>query len=324
MSIPNHFVFVWIGSTLPPFARRAIGSVLRHNPGARVSLLHGDPFECTGLASEPRVRLRRIDIDLLLERAAAVTPVGAAAPLDVACLRRAWAALESPAARSNLVRLLVLYAEGGVYLDTDTLTLRSFAPLLDKSAFCGVEHILWPRGKLRINSLHFWLRGPALTGLRFVLGAVPHGYRAHRWLLPWYERAVNNAVLGFEPAHPALRRALCRITELAPREWTRRFRLGTHLLQEVLEEQAADPQSSQVEQLSPEHFYPVAPVISKHYFKRYAAAEAVTRELLDERTYLVHFYGSVSNLLPLGERYVRDHADTVVFAHLSRRALEAV
>jgi hypothetical protein len=332
--IPDHLIFVWFGQTLPDFARMSIRSALRHNPGARVSLFHDDSMSTLrargedgglgDLAREPRLTLREIDVERSLQR---VSEVAAAVPgpaVDTERLLWVWRALRAPAARSNLVRLLVLFTEGGIYLDTDTLTLRSLSALRSRSAFCGLEHILWPRQALRERRARAWVRGTALTGARFLLGLLPYGYRAHQQLLPWYHRAVNNAVLGFAPAHALLRRALSRITELDAREWTRRFRLGTHLLQEVLHERELAPTpGDDLALLSSEHFYPLGPVISRHYFRSYPDAAAIARELLGEQTFVVHWYASVSNLRPLGDDFVRQRADRVLFAHLCQRVLDA-
>jgi Glycosyltransferase sugar-binding region containing DXD motif len=312
-AIPNHLLFVWFGKVLPSFARVAILSALRHNPDARVSLLHGDSLVgVESLARESRLELRTISIEALLARASEVSAQKPGPPLDTQRLRRVWHSLSTPAARSNLVRLLVLYAEGGVYLDTDTITLRSLAPLLDRSAFCGTEHILWPKDKLRPSHPQFWLRGPALMGLRYVLAHVPYGFRLQRRLLPWYDVAVNNAVLGFAQGHELIHRALERVTELDSPQWTKRFRLGTHLLQEVIDEAA----TRAIDLLSPEHFYPLGPVTSLHYLRRYPDAAALARELLGDQTYVVHWYASVANLARCDERYIREHAGHVIFAHL--------
>ena len=332
--IPDHLIFVWFGQSLPAFARLSITSALQHNPAARVSLFHdasmsalrarGEGAGLGDLAAEPRLTLREIDVERSLQRVSEVAAAIPGPPIDSQRLLRVWRALRAPAARSNLVRLLALFTEGGIYLDTDTLTLRSLSPLRSRSAFCGLEHILWPREALRERRARAWVRGTALTGARYVLGLLPYGYRAHQQLLPWYYRAVNNAVLGFAPGHALLRRALQRITDLDPREWTRRFRLGTHLLQELLRERELAPApGDDLALLSAEHFYPLGPVISRHYFRSYPDAAALARELLGEQTFVVHWYASVSNLRPLGEAFVRQRADRVLFAHLCQRVLDA-
>ena len=43
------------------------------------------------------------------------------------------------------MRLAILYAEGGVYLDIDTVTVRSLRDLCaEAAAFCGEERIVFP------------------------------------------------------------------------------------------------------------------------------------------------------------------------------------
>lgn len=59
-------------------------------------------------------------------------------PLDspyarAAYKKGAWSRL------SNLVRMRVLYAEGGIYLDTDAEALRDFGPLLGDRCFLGFQ-----------------------------------------------------------------------------------------------------------------------------------------------------------------------------------------
>lgn len=59
-------------------------------------------------------------------------------PLDntysrAACAKGAWSRL------SNYVRMRALYAEGGIYLDTDVEVLKNFAPLLHHKCFVGFQ-----------------------------------------------------------------------------------------------------------------------------------------------------------------------------------------
>src|SRR5262245_17363106 len=55
----------------------------------------------------------------------------------------------SPAALSNLVRLGVLYRDGGVYLDTDTIVLRPLHDPDEHGAFVGVERV-WSLNRRRL------------------------------------------------------------------------------------------------------------------------------------------------------------------------------
>lgn len=310
--VPRRLLFVWLGSSLPLFAELALRSAVHHHPQWQVLLWHSPE-----LASAPRQRLaalgvecRPIHVEALVEAAAAVP---AREPFSWRPLTGVYRRLSAPAARANLLRLLLLYTYGGVYLDTDTLTLRDLSPLLSLGAFCGQEHLLWPRRKLRLTDGYFWLRGPLLSAARWMCARTDAGYRHHRRLLAWYSTAANNAVLGFTPAHPLLHAALKRISEMPEKQRQRRFRLGTHLLQELLEQ--AEPPAAPVYQLPPQTFYPLGPVISAHYFRRVDDVRRAARELLAD-TYVVHWYASVSDLAVLGPRYLRQHADKTLYAHL--------
>jgi Glycosyltransferase sugar-binding region containing DXD motif len=324
-SVPGHIWFIWFGRTFPLFAELAVRSALVHNPRAQVSVWHSSELEeefRARLRNLPRVTPREIAIDALVDRAAEVAHERFGGALDVPKLRRIWKLLSAPAARANVVRLLVLFSEGGVYLDTDTLTLKPFGALLELRGFCGLEHILWPKQKLKLASPYFWLGGPSLMLARAAFGKLAYGYRAQRRVLPYYAQAANNAVLGFAPGHPLIFRALQRMTELDEREWPKRFRLGTHLLQETLAETAGDP-AVQVERLPPEYFYPLGPVISQHYFREYADPAAVCAEIVSARTHVIHWYASVSDLKGITAEQIREQRARTVFAALCAPVLDA-
>jgi len=72
----------------------------------------------------------------------------AAAGVDAQALSELYARLSQPAARANLVRAAILAAEGGVYLDMDTVhggnRWRSCAAA---GAFCGLERIAFSGGR---------------------------------------------------------------------------------------------------------------------------------------------------------------------------------
>src|SRR5690606_27090502 len=117
-----------------------------------------------------------------------------------------------------------------IYLDTDTLTVKDLSPLRSTAAFCGQEHLLWSKRRLDKRTMYFWTVGPVLSGVRLMSAQLKAAYRPHRALLRFYDRAANNAVLGFAAGHPFLSRAFVAVANLPEQERTKRFRLGTHLL----------------------------------------------------------------------------------------------
>lgn len=309
-SIPNRLHFVWFGEQLPCFATLALKSARAKNPNATVKLWHDARLLVdarVGALDAAGVERVPLDVEALLSQALAA----AAAP---PALENIWRVLTAPAARSNVVRLLILYLEGGIYLDTDTLTLQNLDALRQDSAFCGLEHILWSTARLNKRHPYYWTLGPLLSGLRLAAGHLKEGYRFHRSQLRWYDRAANNAVLGFAPRHPVLGRAFAEMAALPEHEWTRRYRLGTHLLQDLLK--TAPASEPHVRQYAPEYFYPLGPILSKHYFYERADVATATAQLIPQNAHVLHWYASVADLAPLDERYIERHRNASVYAHL--------
>jgi hypothetical protein len=316
--IPANLLFVWFGARVPLFVEIALRSAARHNPDAKVTLL------ASGLTHDEYARLRvpglsveTLNIEGLFASASRRAYETYGRGLDTGRLRHVWEHLRTPAARANVVRLLHLFCHGGIYLDTDTLTLRSFDDLRSYSAFCGQERLLWPKERLDKKSAYFWLKGPALTIARKALASVPRGYRPQALLYSHYALAVNNAVLGCTPAHPAFLAALDRACALPDAELSKQFRLGTHLLQSVFQTDAsATPDGERVTLLPPEYFYPLGPVISNHYFRETSDVDGVVADIVTPNTHVIHWYASVSNLLTYDATRILAESQNVPFAHL--------
>jgi hypothetical protein len=297
--IPNHFHFIWFGPTLPDFGHIAIRSALAMNPASTATLWCGDGFESspeTLLLTHKGLRIERIDIGSLLHEVYLRE-----SSISVLQLWNILRGLRQPEARANVVRLLVLFLYGGVYLDTDTLTIKSLSVLRQSAAFCGKETILWP-----VGSSSFDPRILALSEMRGICAAVRHGYRWNRLLRNYYSLAVNNAVMGACAGHPLLVDMLKRAALLDESEWNKRFRLGTHLLQEALPAFETRRQTADgVRVLDPEYFYPIGPRVSRHYFRNYDNPRQVAAELIGEETHVVHWYASVSDLNSRGYAHIR-------------------
>ncbi len=145
--------------------------------------------------------------------------------------------LPAPAMRADLVRLAILYAEGGVYLDIDTVTVRSLRDLcVEAEAFCGEERIVFPASVRRSWNPGVRLMAVLRNGVREVLVHVPDGWSAFRAVERFYPSAANNAVLASAPAGRFITRALARLCELPPEVQTRRCGIGPHLVQDIAPE----------------------------------------------------------------------------------------
>lgn len=315
-SIPAHLHFIWIGPSLPWFAKLAVQSALEHVPDARVSL-----WATHDLGADPHVlglrRNERFDVQALDSR---TLFADAPSSLPLTLLSQLFETLSQPAARANIARLLVLARFGGVYLDTDTVTLRDLAPLYSLGAFSGLEHVVWPLEKRYGIHAYRVLGGPLKGLIRNACARVPGGERVFERLAPLYDTAANNAVLGFSAGHPFLLEALERVAQLSEEERTRRYRLGTHLLQEML---ARRGDALGVKQLPPPYFYPLGPEISRQYFKVRSGAGQAAAAILKPETHVVHWYASVSELLQYDEARVLKEREQTVFASIAAGALGA-
>lgn len=303
--------FVWLGERLPWVYVLGVVTAARRGGFARVLFHHVDElgrdpgFE--ELAREPRVEPARLVPEPLLEAAGGKKLV------------ETYRELSTPASRVNLLRMALLHEQGGVYLDTDTVTLGSFAALCERGGvFCGEERLVYP-GSAGTGLLSRIRPGALLrTAARDVMRRLPHGYRHFRRVETLYPKAVNNAVLGAEARHPFLRSLIDLALAKPAAERRVRYALGTHLLQAAV----AAWHGPGLTLLPPPVFYPLAPEISEHWFR--ASNAASLDEVLRPETLLAHWYASVRT-----ERYTRRidrawltaHAGTELFSALALRAL---
>lgn len=310
-AIPAVAHFVWFGAELPWLHTIALQSAARHGGFARI-VLHHDAELASLSTAYPLHTLRgfeprRIDPDRILAAASPQWPE----------LRALYDRLQPLAARANLLRVAILAAEGGVYLDMDTVTLASFQPLLAASAFCGHERVAFPahvvHGDAATRAGGSRLRAHALNAARDLLRRLPEGQRHFRAIERWFELAPNNAVLGAHSGHPLLHALLRAMLTMEPERQLERYALGTHLLQQHVH--AFTPE--QLTLHPPETFYPLGPEISEHWFRLRARPDL--SGVLAPSTRLVHWYASVRTrqLVPkLDAAYVRAHASRQLLSAL--------
>jgi hypothetical protein len=281
--IPRVAHFIWLTPEFPWVNVLALESAALHGGFERVVLHHSREFEPERHRAEfarvPGLELRPLDVEALCS----VLPLEQRAPLEAL-----YARLARPAAQSNVLRVLVLAKEGGVYLDMDTVTVQSLAPLCERvGAFCGAERIAFPGEIVSSRRPFSYALGVVRSGVRGVLSRTPRGYSAFRSIERFYPLSANNAVLGASPGHPFVRGLVTRMLALSEERALRRFALGTHLLQAALK----DYGGTDLEVLGPAAFYPLGPEISQHWFR--LAARAELSQVLSEETRVVHWYASL-------------------------------
>ena len=231
------------------------------------------------------------------------------------------AQLESPVARSNLVRTALVYRDGGVYLDMDTLTIRPFDEVRAKApGFLGEEHIVFPEEVVSSWDPRVKAKAYLKTTVRDVFRRLPYGYRHFPRIEQHYHRAVNGAIMGGVPGHAFFERYLREMTKVPRARWNKPHALGTHLLQATYKSYDGDDLYT----FPPPYFYPLPPEISAHWFRFYRDG-VDPMEVLDPETCCVHWYASVRTkkiVETIGQTELQTLAGQQLFAALATRVLD--
>ena len=280
--IPATAHFIWFGPKLPYIYILGIRSAVLRGGFEQVVLHHSDDLSATphwdSLVGLESFEARPLREEFLVE---AHGELGDR-------LLTLFRELTAPAARANLMRAAILAHEGGVYLDTDTVTWRDVTPLRERAAvFCGEEHITLP-SEVKNSGNPFKLgRAYWQNVVRDVYRRLPGGWRGFREYEKRMPRAVNNAVFACEPGHPFAMELLQRMVDMPEERKLVRFALGTHLLQQVV----ADYEGDDLEVHPPSVFYPLGPEVSQHWFTDGTAGDV--DEMIQSDTFIIHWYASV-------------------------------
>ena len=203
MNIPACVHFCWIGKRLPWAYAFAVLSAAEQGGMDAVVLHHTDELEdgpvLRALQQAPGVRLEHTNPLACLTRAQALLGLGEG-------LTSLYTRLTSPVMRADVLRAAILYLQGGIYLDMDTVTVASLRPLLGVPQFVGSEFIVWPHAVRTSRSPFVWARHLALDLMRKAMRLLPGGWQAFRRVEGWYFPGVNNAVMGAAPGRPCSRR----------------------------------------------------------------------------------------------------------------------
>ncbi|MFZ9046643.1 MAG: glycosyltransferase [Cyclobacteriaceae bacterium] len=185
-------------------------------------------------------------------------------------------------ARGDLIRLLILYHYGGVYLDCDTLVLKDLSPLLNQPGFMGYEKPVWSINS-KADFFYKFFKGPALEVLRFLCLQVGFGYRISHSLSSLFPNALNQAVLGFTPCNGDVLLAITTILDMDLSYTKKTLVLGPHLWQKI------EPQMISTKIYPFTSFYPLGPRFARHYFRsRTNSARALNTLIRKKETYVPH------------------------------------
>lgn len=309
MPIPAKLHFCWIGRRLSWAYVFALLSAAERSGMRDIILHHTDELEDSpeirALAAAPGITLRRIDPLACLALAAERLGAGD----ELAAL---YQSLTSPVLRSDVLRAAILYLEGGIYLDLDTITVAPLVPLLDSAQFVATEIIVWPQRVRKSRSPVLWGRVLALDVMRKAMRRLPDGWRMFRRVEKLYFRGVNNAVLGAMPEAPLLAEYLRAMTRLPAERQQQNYALGPELLQDV-----ADGFPANALAVHPPHvFFPLPPEISEHWFR---PARPELDAVLLPGTRVVHWYASVRTrrrVALITPEYVRENRHRELYSAL--------
>ncbi|NVN11670.1 glycosyltransferase [Nguyenibacter vanlangensis] len=319
MTIPARVHFCWIGPTLPWAYVFAVLSAAARSGMDEVILHHTDALaegpEIRALRAAARVRLSRID------PAAYLAAVERAAGITEGRLSAFYQSVPRPVQRADILRVAILYREGGVYLDLDTITVASFRPLLGAAQFVGTEFIVWPQAVCATRDRRIRARHTALAVLRRVLRTIPLGWKLFRRVTHLYCRGMNNAAMGAQAGSPFFATCLRHMLAMSPQERVRPYALGPHLLDAL----AACGESGTLTVHDPAIFYPMPPEISEHLFRRGRHVRA--QDVLQPGTCVVHWYASVrtkQRVARITPRSVQADRERQLFSALVSMVLETL
>lgn len=310
MTIPSKLHFCWIGPSLPWAYAFAVLSAADRSELAEIVLHHTDTLDESAQVQALRhaagVRLSRVDPVACLSEAGHCLGLGDG-------LVELYRRLDSPVMRSDVLRAAILYLQGGIYADLDTITVASLLPLTKVAAFVGSELIVWPPSARTSRSPIVLAKHLLLDGVRMAFRRMQGGWRPFRHLERFYSRSLNNAVMGAEAKSPLLASYLAAMADLPHDRKLPPYALGPHLLNAVV--RRFDPASLVVQ--APRVFYPLAPEISEHWFRTVRTVRLAA--ILSADTRIVHWYASVrthAKLAAITPDYVLKNRDRQLYSAL--------
>ncbi len=308
--IPARIHFCWIGTSLPWAYVFAILSAAERSELPEIVLHHTDMLEdgaeLRALKNSPHVQLSQIDaVAYLAETERALGISGGL----VALYRR----LDSPVMRADILRAAILYMQGGLYLDMDTITVASLKPLLDNRQFVGSEFIVWPHSVRKSVSPLVWGRHLTLDVVRKVFRHLPNGWAWFRRIEKFYFRGICNGIMGAQARAPFFSDYLKAMIAKVPERQAQLYGLGPDLLQEIVDRY----RGQDLTVYDPGVFYPLPPEISEHWFR--IGRGARLSEVLLAETRVVHWYASIrtkSRVAQITPGYVQEHQNHQLYSAL--------
>lgn len=303
--------FCWIGQHLEWAQGFALLSAARHSGLDEVKLHHTDT-----LAENAVIRaLQTAGITFChISARELLTETGEQLGLGTG-FSDLYETISAPAILSDILRAAILYREGGIYLDTDTLTLTNLSPLLTAQHFIGLENIVWPYWVKTSRAPGPWGRALSLDLLRKCLRRAPKGWLWFRFIEHLYFRAVNGAVMGGAAHAPLFAAYLQAMLTLPAPMQQKANMLGPDLLQSLIAKQSFEG----LKIYEPAWFYPLPPEISQHWFRPCKNATHLLQRALKPQTMVAHWYASVRSkpyVKQIDPEFIKAHQNTQLYSAL--------
>lgn len=321
--IPNQAHFIWIGSNFPWLYYLSVYSAAKNGGFDRIFVHHKylgpDEKWFNKLDELQGVVLQELDFDEAFSSGNQL----------LFRLGKQRSLIErNPLIQSDILRYTVLYLYGGVYLDLDIVVLRPLRKLLlrtNRSAFLGREKILFPEYILHPTNFRDRLRkirSLLLVKLRDICERIPHGYALYN-KLGAYVPTVNGAVFGSEKFGDFLTGVIEKLNQYKAVEMNMHLKPGPFLLQKAVTDIAGS-----VEILQSDYFYPSAPGLIKHLFRRYKRVD-IDRFCDLSASYVIHWYSSSStfraskmSIQDIDYEYLKTNKNNLLFADMLQKYVD--
>ena len=281
--IPNKYFYIWSGNSFPYLNLLAVKSLLLAETKATVVVFIVGPEPQNENFENLRVLERVCIVSIEPEN------IFSQLPSDIKGVGTIFHKIpeSSASARSNILRYALLYLNGGVYLDFDTVVTRSLSDLAGHQCFIGEENV-WVGDEDRVAGKWwvclypknlFWLASWLLrrADSAWFSGKLQIARALEKTDAIWSKKQPNNAVMGAVAQSPFVRELLL---ECLDTDFTVRYATGPTLVSHVA---ANFPHL--VSTLPVNYFYSVAPGESFRFFSDR------TLELPSE-AYLIHYAAS--------------------------------
>ncbi len=281
--IPNQYFYIWTGSSFPYLNLLAVKSLLLadHSATVVVYMVGPEPQNETfeNLRGLERVSIVGIEPEDIFSQL----------PSDIKDVGTIFYKIpeSSASARSNILRYALLYLNGGVYLDFDTVVTRSLSDLAGHQCFIGEENV-WVGDEDRVTGKWwvclyprnlFWLTSWLLrrADSAWFSGKLQIARALEKTDAIWSKKQPNNAVMGAVAQSPFIRELLLACLDT---DFTVRYATGPTLISQI-----AENFPDLVSVLPVNYFYSVAPGESFRIFTDQTL-------MLPPEAYLIHYAAS--------------------------------